>query len=141
MSGTRRSPALGYATIYCAVQRVTDRAAVKHWGTHDLRRTFISHLRGSGVPLSTVKKIVNHIETDVTSTRYDWNSYDAEKRMAAVRPRGLCCAVELAIAWRWPTLTRNCRHKIPSRTRPQSKESDPPGPKKPGLRISLYLLF
>jgi integrase len=48
---------------------------------HDFRRTAASMMTGMGIPRLTVKKILNHIESDVTSI-YDRYSYDAEKREA-----------------------------------------------------------
>ena len=41
----------------------------------------MSHMTGMGIPRLTVKKILNHVERDVTAV-YDRYSYDAEKREA-----------------------------------------------------------
>ncbi len=48
---------------------------------HDLRRTAASHMTGMGIPRLVVKKVLNHVEGDVTSI-YDRHSYDQEKRHA-----------------------------------------------------------
>jgi integrase len=49
---------------------------------HDLRRTAASRMTGDlGVNRLTVSKILNHVESGVTSV-YDRHSYDAEKRQA-----------------------------------------------------------
>ena len=49
---------------------------------HDLRRTAASRMTGDlGVNRLTVSKILNHVESGVT-TVYDRHSYDAEKRQA-----------------------------------------------------------
>jgi integrase len=48
---------------------------------HDLRRTAASMMTGMGIPRLTVKKILNHVESDITAV-YDRYSYDNEKREA-----------------------------------------------------------
>ncbi len=48
---------------------------------HDLRRTAASLMTGVGVSRLVVGKILNHVESGITST-YDRHSYDAEKREA-----------------------------------------------------------
>ena len=48
---------------------------------HDLRRTAASHMASFGVPRLVVSKLLNHVESGVTSV-YDRHSYDAEKRHA-----------------------------------------------------------
>lgn len=48
---------------------------------HDFRRTAASMMTGMGIPRLTVKKILNHAESDITAV-YDRHSYDAEKREA-----------------------------------------------------------
>ena len=47
----------------------------------DLRRTASSLMTGGGVPRETVKRVLNHVERDVTAV-YDRYSYDPEKRDA-----------------------------------------------------------
>jgi integrase len=48
---------------------------------HDLRRTAASIMAAGGVPRLTIKKILNHVERDITAV-YDRHSYDPEKRAA-----------------------------------------------------------
>jgi integrase len=48
---------------------------------HDFRRTAASMMTGMGIPRLTVKKILNHVENEITAV-YDRHSYDAEKREA-----------------------------------------------------------
>ena len=48
---------------------------------HDLRRSASSQMTGNQINRDTVKLILNHVETDATST-YDRYSYDKEKRDA-----------------------------------------------------------
>lgn len=47
----------------------------------DLRRTAASLMTAGGVPRDTVKRILNHVERDITAV-YDRYSYDPEKRTA-----------------------------------------------------------
>ena len=63
-----------------AIERVVERSGVDFRG-HDLRRTAASLMVGAGVPRLVVSKILNHVETGVTSV-YDRHSYDPEKRAA-----------------------------------------------------------
>lgn len=46
---------------------------------HDLRRTAASYMASAGVQRLVIKKVLNHVERDVTAV-YDRHSYDAEKR-------------------------------------------------------------
>lgn len=48
---------------------------------HDLRRTAASLMAGGGIARLTIKKILNHVERDITAV-YDRHSYDAEKAAA-----------------------------------------------------------
>lgn len=50
---------------------------------HDLRRTAASYMASMGIPRLVIKKILNHIETDVTAV-YDRHSYDKEKYEALI---------------------------------------------------------
>lgn len=80
-SPTQKGRALGYPTIYYAIQRVSDRSDVKNWGSHDLRRTVATLLAEGGVSRLVISKVLNHTERDVTSI-YDRHTYDTEKRQA-----------------------------------------------------------
>jgi integrase len=48
---------------------------------HDLRRTAASIMASGGIPRLTIKKLLNHVERDVTAV-YDRHSYDPEKAAA-----------------------------------------------------------
>jgi integrase len=49
--------------------------------THDLRRTAASHMAKAGIPRLVVKKVLNHVDSDITAI-YDRHSYDDEKCQA-----------------------------------------------------------
>jgi len=63
-----------------ALERIQKATGIDFVG-HDLRRTVASHMTGMGIPRLTVKKILNHVEREVTAV-YDRYSYDTEKREA-----------------------------------------------------------
>jgi integrase len=63
-----------------ALERIQRATKIEFVG-HDFRRTAASLMTGMGIPRLTVKKILNHVERDVTAV-YDRHSYDAEKRDA-----------------------------------------------------------
>jgi integrase len=63
-----------------ALERIQKATGIDFVG-HDLRRTVASHITGMRIPRLTVKKILNHVEREVTAV-YDRHSYDAEKREA-----------------------------------------------------------
>lgn len=63
-----------------ALERIQKATGIDFVG-HDFRRTVASHMTGMGIPRLTVKKILNHVERDVTAV-YARYSYDAEKRAA-----------------------------------------------------------
>lgn len=54
---------------------------IAHFTPHDLRRTAASMMTASGIQRLTVSKVLNHVETGVTSI-YDRHSYDKEKKIA-----------------------------------------------------------
>ena len=60
-----------------AIQRIRTASVIQDFNGHDLRRTAAS----MGVPRLVIQKILNHVETGVTSV-YDRHSYDAEKKEA-----------------------------------------------------------
>lgn len=64
-----------------AIDRAREREGLAHFTPHDLRRTAASHMTGLGVTRLVVKKILNHVDRDVTAI-YDRHGYDAEKRAA-----------------------------------------------------------
>jgi len=63
-----------------ALERIQKATGIDFVG-HDLRRTVASHMTSMGIPRLTVKKILNHVEREVTAV-YDRHSYDPEKREA-----------------------------------------------------------
>ena len=63
-----------------ALERIQRATKIEFVG-HDFRRTAASLMTGMGIPRLTVKKILNHVERDITAV-YDRHSYDAEKREA-----------------------------------------------------------
>lgn len=67
-------------TIHKAHSRIRRRCGVS-FVPHDLRRTAASHMTGMGISRLVVSKLLNHVETGITSV-YDRHSYDAEKRAA-----------------------------------------------------------
>ncbi len=72
---------------------------VPNFVPHDLRRTAASFMAASGVPRLTIKKILNHVERDVTSV-YDRHGYGPERaaltwwdaKLAVLADKsGVCC--------------------------------------------------
>jgi integrase len=63
-----------------ALERIQRATKIDFVG-HDLRRTAASMMTGMGIPRLTVKKILNHVEREITAV-YDRHSYDEEKREA-----------------------------------------------------------
>ena len=63
-----------------ALERIQEATKIDFVG-HDFRRTAASMMTGMGIPRLTVKKILNHVEREITAV-YDRHSYDAEKREA-----------------------------------------------------------
>jgi integrase len=68
------------AWIQKAAQRIRESSGVE-FRPHDLRRTAASLMTGSGTSRDILKKVLNHVDRDVTAI-YDRYSYDAEKRKA-----------------------------------------------------------
>jgi integrase len=64
-----------------AVRRNEKAFGIAHFTPHDLRRTAASLMAGMGTTRVTIGKILNHVESGVTSV-YDRHSYDQEKRKA-----------------------------------------------------------
>jgi integrase len=64
-----------------AVRVNAEHFEIDHFTPHDLRRTAASMMTASGIQRLTVSKVLNHVETGVTSI-YDRHSYDKEKRQA-----------------------------------------------------------
>jgi integrase len=64
-----------------AVRANAEYFKIDHFTPHDLRRSAASMMTASGVQRLTVSKILNHVETGITSV-YDRHSYDKQKREA-----------------------------------------------------------
>ena len=60
---------------------VREKCGIQDLCAHDLRRTAASLMSQMGVPRVTLKKILNHVDRDITAV-YDRYSYDPEKRAA-----------------------------------------------------------
>ncbi len=71
------------AWVQKAAERIRTASGVE-FRPHDLRRTAASLMTGSGTPRDVVKKILNHVDRDITAV-YDRYSYDAEKRKALTK--------------------------------------------------------
>jgi integrase len=63
-----------------AIERIQKATKIDFVG-HNFRRTAASMMTGMGIPRLTVKKILNHVEREITAV-YDRHSYDAEKHEA-----------------------------------------------------------
>lgn len=63
-----------------ALERIQKATKIDFVG-HDFRRTAASLMTGMGIQRLTVKKILNHVEREITAV-YDRHSYDMEKREA-----------------------------------------------------------
>ena len=81
LSGRRNDAPMLETSVARYVADLRERLAVEHFTPHDLRRTGASHMTGLGIGRLVVKKILNHVDSDVTAI-YDRHSYDAEKRAA-----------------------------------------------------------
>lgn len=67
--------------IWKSTADIRDKSGVE-FRPHDLRRTASSLMTGRlGIPRFDVKKILNHVDSDITAV-YDRHSYDPEKRRA-----------------------------------------------------------
>lgn len=71
---------LSSQAIYNIVRTKSKQAGIKCCTPHDLRRTLVTRLLGSGVDLNTVRKIVGHADINTTA-RYDRRSEDSNKRI------------------------------------------------------------
>jgi len=69
------------ASINQALRKNSKIFGIDGFVPHDVRRTAASKMTGMGIPRLTVKKILNHAESEVTAV-YDRYSYDNEKRLA-----------------------------------------------------------
>jgi integrase len=81
LPGRRADSPLLETSVARYVAGLRRRLAMEHFTPHDLRRTAASHMTALGVARLVVKKLLNHVDMDVTAI-YDRHSYDAEKRVA-----------------------------------------------------------
>lgn len=77
---TRAEGAIDPNTLTKAVGKYQEIFGLPHWRTHDLRRSFITHMRGDPKCRQYVPLVVNHTESDITSQAYDRFAYDDQKR-------------------------------------------------------------
>ena len=61
---------MAYQTIYDMLVKRGKQAGVMNFSPHDMRRTFVSHLLGAGVDITTVSKMAGHSSV-TTTARYD----------------------------------------------------------------------
>lgn len=77
---------LAAATVRKAVERLFtntgDHLTFARFTPHDLRRTVGTGRSRLGVPLETIKRVLNHKFSDVTSVHYMRHEFEAEKRQA-----------------------------------------------------------
>lgn len=64
-----------------ALRRSTFEKSVTEFTPHDFRRTAATHMTAMGISRLVVSKILNHIDSHITSI-YDRHSYDPEKKRA-----------------------------------------------------------
>ncbi len=69
------------SNIERTLMRAKARSKVANCTPHDFRRTAASLMTGMGVSRLTVKKLLNHVDNEITAV-YDRHSYDSEKRLA-----------------------------------------------------------
>ena len=69
------------SNIERTLKRARARSKVANCTPHDFRRTAASLMTGMGVSRLTVKKLLNHVDNEITAV-HDRHSYDSEKRLA-----------------------------------------------------------
>lgn len=67
-----------------SIRRIYEKFNIKPFTSHDLRRTATSYIAKLGVARNIVKKILNHVDNDVTAI-YDRHDYDSEIKDALQR--------------------------------------------------------
>ena len=80
---SNRRPGARIVAVQKAAERLAQASGVD-FVPHDLRRTAATGMASLGVDRLVIKKVLNHVESDVTAI-YDRHSYDAEKREALER--------------------------------------------------------
>lgn len=76
--------------LYTALDRITQRAGIRHIGWHTLRHTFASQLSMSGVPIAVIRELLGHSDINMTM-RYAHLSPSVLKNAVSVlgRHRGM----------------------------------------------------
>jgi integrase len=84
-SGAIGSEKLSATSIYNALKRRAHQAGIDDLTPHDLRRTHVSRLLAAGADISTVSRIVGHVDPRTTA-RYDRRPMDAMRAAAELIP-------------------------------------------------------
>jgi integrase len=72
-----------YKAVYAALDRVSQRAGVRHIGWHVLRHSFASQLAAAGVPVMAIKDLLGHSDINMTM-RYSHMSPSVLRSAVAV---------------------------------------------------------
>ena len=72
---------VNFETEQITLLRSNEITGIEDFAPHDLRRSAASIMTGKGIPRLVVKKVLNHVESDITAV-YDRHSYDGEKQQA-----------------------------------------------------------
>lgn len=80
-SPRRKGEHLTRASVDHALRLHLDSLKIEGLTPHDLRRTTASMIAGLGIERIVLKKILNHVDRDITGV-YDLHGYDREKRQA-----------------------------------------------------------
>lgn len=76
-----RGGAITSQAIYNMLAKRAQKAGIKNFSPHDLRRTFISHLLDKGADIATVSKMAGHANIQTTA-RYDRRPEEAKRKAA-----------------------------------------------------------
>jgi site-specific recombinase XerD len=76
-----RGGAMTPQAIYNMLNKRAQKAGIKNFSPHDLRRTFISHLLDRGADIATVSKMAGHANIQTTA-RYDRRPEETKRKAA-----------------------------------------------------------